>query len=897
MPSPSSEPVKYSPPQRDALSPPAGLARLPGWGLFAALWLLLTILLTVVGPGLALANNPGLGAAFGPARPSIDPLIRPVLRPNLLEFQEVDDEVWNQPIAEIQFRGNRRVESEAMRLELDSNVGELVTPDKLSRDLKALWALGYFEDVYVEGELSPAGVVLTYVVKERPTIRKLIVEGNSKIKLDDVNEVLDVEANSVLELGAIKANVEKIKALYTEKGFFLAEVDYAVRPVEGQPGKVDVVFIINEAEEVIVRSITFVGNKALTDDQLRKVMITRVGGYFTVVSKKSGGVFNREAFVADYANLRAFYADSGYFDADFEDVELALSPDRRFVHLTLAVDEGPQYHIGGVTAREQTRAGEEALFPPAILADSIDPLLRVGDVASAGKLQLITQDIERRYKDKGYAYVNVLPNYQQDREKLLLYVDYQIDKGPLVYIERVNIFGNDRTADKVIRREIVLREGDLYSESAKEATQLRILRLGYFDDVQISTTRGSADNRIIVNVEVVERLTGTFQIGAGFSTIENFVLQAQIQYDNFLGRGTTVTLVAQLSSLRRLFNFSYSTRYFLDSNWWFIINLFNTSNVFPTFTRASTGFSVSWGYPIPKVNGLTAFVGYNLEYVRAGFGGTGGGGLGGIFAPGAATTIPQGSLISNLFANGFTSSITARIVYDTRDNVLFPTSGMFHQLKAEFASRYFGSDNEYNRYTFDARFYVPVVRSERSFRAWVVFRSNFQVGYIHSPTRGGVPVFERYFPGGIYGHGQLRGFRLRSLGPRILVQSSPDPSATLFPFSVGGNLLTALNLELEFMVVPPANIKAVIFGDIGNAFNTEAQFCSEPNPEQLPKADPCVPFSLKSLRYSMGFGFRWQSPIGPLRFEWGFPLDRLAGTALLPQEDPVVFEFNVGTGF
>lgn len=869
------------------------------WGRFAVLWLvLLALAWPLATPGSALANNPptpavrSFGPGFGPAPASIDP----VLRPNLLEFQEVDDDVWNQPISDIQFRGNRRVESEAMRLELDSNVGELVTPQTLSRDLKALWALGYFEDVYVEGELTPAGVVLTYVVKERPTIRKLIVEGNSKIKLDDINEVLDVEPNSVLELGKVKANVEKIKALYTEKGFFLAEIDYAVRPVEGQPGKVDVVFVINEAEEVIVRSITFVGNTALTDDQLRKVMITRVGGYFTVVSKKAGGVFNREAFVADYANLRAYYADSGYFDADFEDVELALSPDRRFVHITIAVDEGPQYRIGGVTAREQTRAGEEPLFPPAILAESIDPLLRPGDVAAAGKLNLIEQDIERRYMDKGYAYVNVLPNYQQDREKLLLYVDYQIDKGPLVYIERVNIFGNDRTADKVIRREIVLREGDLYAESAKEATQLKVLRLGYFDDVQVSTSRGSADNRIVVNVEVTERLTGTFQIGAGFSTIENFVLQAQIQYDNFLGRGTSATLVAQLSSLRRLFNFQYSTRYFLDSNWLFIFNVFNTSNVFPGFTRASTGFSVQWGYPIPKAPSLTAFVGYNLEYVRAGFSSVAGT-LGGIFSPGAAVTVPEGSLISNLFANGFTSSITARLVYDTRDNFLFPTSGMYHQLKGEFASRYFGSDNEYNRYTFDARFYVPVVRTERNFRAWVVFRTNFKIGYIHSPTRGGVPVFERYFPGGIYGDGQIRGYRLRQLGPVIQVQSSANPSSTLIPYYVGGNLLTALNLELEFMVVPPANIKAVLFGDIGNAFNTEAQFCQEPNPQELPKADPCVPFSFRNLRYSLGFGFRWQSPIGPLRFEWGFPLDRLSGTALLYPEDPVVFEFNVGTGF
>nr|WP_255216640.1 outer membrane protein assembly factor BamA [Pseudenhygromyxa sp. WMMC2535] len=822
-------------------------------------------------------------------------LITPRYRPNIYEFAGVEDEVWNEPITDIRFQGNRRVESEAMLLELDSNIGELVTREKLARDLKALWALGFFEDVYVQGELTSAGAVLTFVVVERPTIRKIIVEGNAKVKLDDINEILDIQGNSVLDLGKVKGNVEKIQALYTENGFFLAEVDYAVRPVDDQPGKVDVVFVINEAEEVIVRSITFVGNSAISDDELRKAMLTRVGGYMTIISKKSGGVFNREAFVADYSNLRAYYADKGYFDADFEDVELALSPDRRFVHLTIAVTEGPEYEIGAVSARELTRAGEDALLPPGLLAESIDPVLAPGDVASAGKLQLIQQDLERRYKDKGYAYVNVVPNYQQDREKLLLYVDYQIDKGPLVYIERVNIFGNDRTADKVIRREIVLREGDLYSESGKEATRLRVLRLGYFEDVQVSTSRGSADDRIVVNVEVAEKLTGTFQIGAGFSTIENFVLQAQIQYDNFLGRGTTVTLVAQLSSLRRLFNFSYTTRYFLDSNWWFIFNVFNTQNVYTDFTRASTGFSVSWGYPIPKIRGLTAFVGYNLEYVQVQLGAVGA--LGGIFAPGAQSAVPEQALINNLFANGITSAITARLVYDTRDNVLFPTSGMYHQIAGKFASRYFGSENEYNRYTLDTRFYVPVIKTDRPFRAWVVFRTNFQIGFIHSPTRSGVPVYERYFPGGIYGDGSIRGYNLRSLGPRILVQGSPDPSSTLSAFVIGGNLLTALNLELEFMLVPPANIKGVLFADFGNAFNTEKQFCSEPNPDQLPKADPCVPFSFEDLRVSLGFGFRWQSPIGPLRFEWGIPLDRNEGTDLLSSEDPVVFEFNVGTGF
>jgi len=814
----------------------------------------------------------------------------------MLAFPEVAAEVFGQPISEIRFRGNRRVESEAMMLELDSSHGELVATQKLAKDLRRVWALGYFEDVHVEGELTAAGVILTYVVKERPSVRKIIVEGNDKVKLDDINEVLDLEKNEVLDPGKVRANVEKIKAIYTEKGFFLAEVDFAIRPVEDARGEVDIVILVSEAAEVIVRSVDFVGNKALTGQDLRKVMGTRVGGYLSLITKRAGGVYNRDMFAQDYAVLRSYYADQGYLDADLVDHEVALSADRRFVHITIPVKEGPQYFIGSLGAKELVGREETPLFDDEVLMESIAPVLKVGDVASVTKVHTIRESIERRYKDAGYAYPNVYPMTRQDRENLKLYLNYEIDKGPLVYIERINIYGNEKTADKVIRREIPLLEGDLYSESGKDAAEGRVMRLGYFESVIVSTERGSAEDKIVLNIEVTERLTGQFQVGAGFSTIENFVLQAQISYDNFLGRGTTVTLMAQLSSLRRLFNLSYSSRYFLDTKFWFMLNVFNTSNIYPSFTRKSTGFTMRWGYPIPRIRNLTAFAGYNLEYVDVGTGTAGAAGNS-IFSPGAVSSVPQTALISNLFADGLTSALTAGLQYDTRDNVLFPTRGQFHQLHGKFASKYFGSGNQYNRYTFDSRFYVPVIKSKRTFRAWAVFRTNLIVGFIHSPESAGTPIFERYFPGGVYADGHIRGFRLRSLGPKIMVQRSPDPADMLVPYSVGGNLLTAMNMELEFMMVPPANIKGVVFFDLGNAFNTESLYCNDPNPKDLPKSDPCMAVSPANLRYSMGFGFRWQSPIGPLRFEWGFPLDRKPRTPLALGEDRVVFEFNVGTGF
>jgi outer membrane protein insertion porin family len=782
-----------------------------------------------------------------------------------------------------------------MLLEIDSAVGEIASSRTVANDLRRLWGLGYFEDVRVEGEVTSRGAVLTYVVTERPTVRKIIVEGNDKIKLDDINEQLDLEKNEVLDLGKVKENVEKVKQLYTESGLFLADVSYELRPVADEPGKVDLVLVISESKPVVVRGIEFVGNKAFTDRELRKSMLTKVGGYLSVAfPKRAGGVFNRDAFQQDYAILRSYYGDHGYLEASFKDPELSLSADRRYVYLTIPVDEGPQYRIGQLDAKEVLQRGETELFSPEILRESIDPLLHVGDVASLGKIQKVREDIERRYKDSGHANVNVIPDQRQDKEKLLLYMSLQVEKGPLVYIERIDISGNEKTADKVIRREMLLSEGDLYSETAKENSQFAILRLGYFSAAEVSTSRGSADDKVVINVELTEQLTGTFQIGAGFSTIENFVLQGQVSYDNFLGRGATVQVVAQLSSLRRLFNFSYFTRYFLDSKWNFVFSLFNSQNIFPSFSRGATGFNVSWGYPI--VRNLTAFLGYNLEYVRVGTGSFGG--VPGIFSPGSLVTVPGTALISNLFANGITSALTSRIAYDTRDNFLFPTQGMFHELRGEFASKYFGSQNRYNRYLLVSRFYFPVIRSEQPFRAWLVFKTRLQVGFVHSVSPRGVPIFERYFPGGIYGAGEIRGFQLRSLGPKIKVARSPDPTDSLVPYEVGGNLLTALNTEFEFMMIPPANIKGVVFFDMGNAFNTEPLYCTELNPSLLPKSDPCARWSFRDLRYSMGFGFRWQSPIGPLRFEWGFPLDRQRPTDFLRRgDDPVVFEFAIGNSF
>jgi outer membrane protein insertion porin family len=799
-------------------------------------------------------------------------------------------------IVEVRFRGNRRVESEAVALEISSAVNKTVDVDRIGSDIRKIWALGYFEDVQVESEETPAGVILTFVLRERPTIRKIIVEGNNKIKLDDINDVLDLAQSEVLDLGKVATNVEKVRSLYTEQGFFLAEVSYLVRAVHDEAGKVDVVLVVAESSEVIVRRVDFVGNKAISDEDLRKNMFTRAGSFFTYLNKKAGGVFNRDMFAQDYALLRQFYADKGYHEADFKDAEMAMSADRRFVYITIPVTEGPLYHISAIGGREVLTKGETQLYQPRDLDEIIGNSIRPGDVASFGKINEARESLDRLYKDAGHAYVNVVPTQKMDRKNRRLDLAFEIDKGPLVYIERIDISGNAKTADKVIRRELAIREGDLYSETAKDATQGRVMRLGFFSAVNVNTARGSADDKIVLHVSVTEQLTGTFQVGAGFSTFDNFIFNAQISYQNFLGRGSQVQLMAQLSKRRRQFNFSYYDRYFLDSKLNFQLSLFNSRTYLPAFTRENTGFTTNWGYPIPRMPRTTVFAGYSLQYVKAT---SGGGSLpgAGILSGTGAASIQKSQLLGNLFSRGYTSSVSFQLAYEGRDNMIYPTQGFYLNLDAEFASPYFRSQNVYNRYKMDGRFYVPVIRTDKQFRAWLVFKSRLQLGFVHNQRPGGVPIFERYFPGGIWGDGGLRGFTAYSLGPRIQVASSPDPDAGLTGYAVGGNLLAALNVELEGMILPQANIKGVLFYDMGNAFNTESVHCDRANPDALPKADPCSGFKFSDLRHSIGLGVRWVSPIGPLRFEWGFPLDRRDQTELLGREDTSNFEFNIGTSF
>ncbi len=778
-------------------------------------------------------------------------------------------------VVRIQFRGNKRVESETILRELITRVDDVYSPFRLQKDVRRVWRMGKFDDIKVDAKRGMGGVILTFFVKEKPSIRKIVVTGNEEVDIDKINEVLDLKKGAILSLPAVKKNAEKIREQYLDKGYYLAEVKFEVKYRKNH--KVDVYFRVKEGEKVTVRQVRFVGNKAASQSELESILRTQSAGYFSFLT--SSGNYKDDVFQRDQLLIRAYYYDRGYINVSLSRPHVVLSADRRYMYITINITEGKQYRIGKVRMKGDL-LGKKDLMKRAAK----------GDKAAIGKLKKrffkalktksgkifsrseLGQDIVRLtgfYKNRGYAFANVTPLTNIDMDKRLVHLTFELQKGKLVTVERINIAGNTKTRDKVIRREMIISEGDLYSSSRIAISKRRVMALGFFKDVNINTKQGSSDDRIVINVRVTERPTGTFQIGAGFSSVENFIAQAQIAQNNLFGRGQSLTLQAQVSGLRQLFLLRFTEPYFLDTRWTFAFSVFNSLTNFESFARQAYGGSLTWGYPI--THHLRVFLTYKAEHVKVDVGSTG------IF--GGSTQygfeMPAGARIANLFNDGVTSSARATVSYDTRNNRLFPSKGMFHSFSAEFALPYLGSQNVFNRYTLFSRWYFPIWKG-------IVFKVNAEAGMVVSSEPQGVPIFERFFVGGI---NSVRGFRPRTLGPRVPVPNSLDPGEALFNFPRGGNKQLIFNVEIEFPIFDKVGIKGVIFFDAGNAFDDDQTFTLR---SDLFGGDPQ---RKAMLRTSWGFGIRWFSPIGPLRFEWGVPLMRQPG------EENIVFEFTIGNFF
>ncbi|MGD0675313.1 MAG: outer membrane protein assembly factor BamA [Polyangiaceae bacterium] len=791
------------------------------------------------------------------------------------------------PIAALEIVGNRRVARDDILSYVREKAGQLFKTENLTSDVHALWDSGFFEDIQVDLATTDRGVVLRFIVRERPNIREVAYQGNDEIENDKLNEAVEIKPNTILSLPAVRRSVQKIKDAYAEKGFFLADVSYELEPQ--RENEVNVKFRIVEHQPVTVRHVTFIGNDHVNDSDLRDLMQTGNGGF---LSFGSGGPYRQDVFERDVLMLSALYYDKGYLSVQIGTPRVMLTPDRQGIDIAIVIHEGPRYRIRQLRVYERDPDDVTREVEPLGGRRALQQMVGAhsGDYFNRAQLIKDLQTVRSLYRDAGFANVEAEPETELDPVHAEVDIVVPIKRGPPVRIERIEVKGNTKTRDKVIRRELEIQEGQLFSESGIENSKRRITALGYFERVDVSTEQGSGPDKLIVNIEVTEKSTGTFQVGAGFSSIESFIATAQVQQANLFGNGQSLALQAQVSGLRQLVTLRFFEPYFLDSDWNSSLELYDTLYVFPNFARRSAGGSLTFGYALiqPWLRlSLTATAEWDSVDTSATttFFGT---------ATPGFTSVFQSLPLANLFNAGRVFSLRPTLTYDTRDNRLFPSSGIFLQASTELASEAFGSQFNYLRHRLTGRFYYPLGgQTVGKPGSGFVLKLNTEFGIITSPDPEGVPIFQRYFLGGIL---DIRGFYLRSIGPRLPLTSTRDPNAPPIPngATIGGNMQGYENLELEFPILDAVGIRGVVFFDAGNAWNLEDQFCkTTPAPQFDKVVQPCFSFpgSLGYLRTSTGFGLRWFSPLGPLRFEWGFPL------APLPYENHSDFEFTIGNFF
>lgn len=730
-------------------------------------------------------------------------------------------------IIRIDIEGNRRIETDLIRINLSAKVGDPLSQETVSNDIKKIYKLGFFDDVSAEVEKTPEGVILIYNVKEKPVVVDLRVKGNKKIKTDEILKVIEVKEGRIIELEKVKMSAAAIKKLYLDKGYVVAEVNYDIEPKT--EGTVGVTFDIKEGKKAFIKEVIIVGNKALKTKKIKSVMQTKPKWFLTFITER--GIYRQEESDRDSERIRALYLDNGYIDVKVSKPEVQYSEEKEGFVVTYRIEEGNQYQVKEIKVEGDLVASEDELMK--LLT------LQIGKPFSRAA---IGEDISRLttfYGDKGYAFANVDPDFKIDRENLTVDISFKIEIGKEIYIRNIDIAGNIRTRDKVIRREIPIQEQQLFSSSKIQAIKPRIFRLGYFEEnIEVSTDRvPDTEDQLDINVKLKEKPTGFFSIAGGFSSVETFIFAGQIQESNLFGYGRNLSLSAQVGGVTRLFLLNYTDPHFLDSDWTLDILGFQTDREFQDFSRFSYGGSVTLGRRL--LRDLTGRITYRLEYVDV-------------------DDISEDAFLLISETPRLISSVGVGFVWDTRNNVLDPTSGNISRAIVEFAGGPFGGNTDFIRYTASTRFFFP-------FYLNTVFSVAARYGLIDFRNLGNeLLVSERFFLGG---PNDLRGYEFRRVGPRV---PTDDGGFVI----IGGVQEVFFTAEYIFPLIPQVGFKGVVFFDMGNAFNDGQNLSIDP----------------RDLRKDYGFGIRWVSPLGPLRFEIGFPIGDT-----LPGEDPYEVQFTVGT--
>jgi len=732
-------------------------------------------------------------------------------------------------IADIRIEGIQRIEPETVRSYLVVQSGEAWDADKIDRSLKALFATGLFADV----KLVREGNTLHVRVVENPIINRIAFEGNNKLADKDLTTEIQLRPRVVYTRTRVQNDVKRVLDLYRRRGYFAASVEPKV--IQLSENRVDLVFEINEGSATGVRSINFVGNRQFSDGTLRGAIETKESRWYRFLSTNDN--YDPDRLTYDRELLRKFYLSEGYADFRVVSGVAELTPDRDGFIISFTIEEGERYRFGKVDVNIKLKD-----LPP----ETVLPLLTVqsGDWYDAEAVEKSISALTDALGNRGYAFVEVKPEVNRNREEHLVDITFNVQEGPQVYVERIDINGNIRTLDKVIRREFRLVEGDAFNTNKMTRSKDRIKNLGFFKKVEVSNAAGSAPDRTVINVDIEEQSTGELTLGVGFSTTDGPLADISIRERNFLGRGQDLRVGTVLSFRSQQVDLSFTEPYFLDKNIAAGFDLFEvktspTTSFFtgqsPVYQQFSYGGALRAGYQLSE--DLRQTWKYTIR-------------------SDSITNVQSNASLFIQLQSGTrsTSAIGQVLLYDKRDNRLEPTGGYYASLGNDFAGVGFGVQYVRNKVEFG--YYYSVAPE------WVL-SLNGEAGEIFGWGNQNVFLQDRFFVGG----DNLRGFQPAGVGPRDNVTQN----------ALGGNKYWVGSLQLGVPLGLPKElgISGRVFSDFGTLWSNDQKNIGF-TPAQIASAGGIVPQILDTaaIRASAGFGVSWKSPVGPVRLDLAAPIKK-----------------------
>lgn len=721
------------------------------------------------------------------------------------------------PIRQIVVEGNRRVEPETVRTYLKFGVGDAYDPGRVDASIKSLFGTGLFSDVQIDRE----GATVVVRVAENPVISQVAFEGNKEVDKATLENEVQLKPRAVFTRAKVQSDVQRILDVYRRQGRFAASV--SPKLIELDNNRVNVVFEIDEGGATKVKAINFIGNKAFSDSQLRDIITTSQSGLFDFL--KSTNVYDPDRLALDRELLRQYYLKNGYADVRIVSAGAELDRDGSGFYITFVVDEGEIYNFGRVEIDS--------------LLSSVDPkplygemLTKPGALYNQSQMDKTVERLTLLVAERGFAFARVRPKASRDAATRSINVTYTVDEGPRVYIERINISGNARTRDYVVRREFRLAEGDAFNPLMVDKAKKRLQDLGFFKAVDIKRRPGSAPDRVVIDVDLTEQSTGELSFGAGFSTAEGVIGDVSITERNLLGKGQFLRLKISGSASRMQADLSFTEPRFLDRNISAGFDLFHKTTFvtsFQQFSSATTGGSLRLGFPIAEDLWLTHS--YTLSYNSL---------------SDVQTTASRA--IKEAEGNYVTSAYGMMLAYDKRNHPKNPTSGYYMQGGVEVAG--LGGDVNYYRFTGEGRYYYPITEK-------ITFVTRLMGGYIEGWGGENVRLLDMFYRGGE----TLRGFNRAGLGPRDL--NTGD--------ALGGTTYWATNTEVRMpipFVSEEIGMSWAAFVDAGSLYGAAPGAKNNPGCTPGSTTTICLADS-SSVRVSAGVSLLWNSPLGPLRLDVG----------------------------